>query len=184
MPATAVETIRQEAVVKTLRSAEDVISLPWADGLPNLELFITNANPAAKPRLEKDLIEAIAGGSGFMIALVFDKTHNFVVALPLPEVFDGSARTELGLDRINMPVDLADIHKAVHRTLLAQRKSPVPWIQPGVVLIEQNLGRNRRESRITVASLNTKTPYIERGQYEDWIKRTQDELNSVSSSGK
>jgi hypothetical protein len=179
---TTIETISNAALERTLAYAENVRSLPWADGLSQLEQFITAKNPTSVPREAKRIANAIAESSGFMIALVFDKTHTKAVALPLREVYGGYARTELGVDRFDRPADLTDIRTYVHAALDMQSEASAQWKKLDVVLIEQNLGRHRIALPITIASLNNQTDYPQKDQYMEWIKRTQDELNSTRST--
>jgi len=180
----AIETIRQAAQEYTSRRGEDVRSLPWADGLSQLEQSIASPNLHITSPEAKTLIEAIASDWGFMIALVFNKDHTKVVALPLPEVFDEHDRTELGANRYTHPVDLLEISKSVSGLLNLQKFNRVLWVQQDVVLLEKHLGSRRKEYPITVANLNKNIQYLKKDQYMEWIQKTQDELNGVSSSGK
>jgi hypothetical protein len=180
-----VERVRIEALVDTGNHAESIGLFHSADGLKSLELFITSENPAARPRQEEDLIEAIAGNSGFMIALVFSHDHKKVVALPLPEVLDiDDQRVQVGFDCYKLPADLLEIKREVFRSLARQSNIPTPGVRPDVVLIEQNLGRYRKGYPITVACLNTQIDYLRKDQYMIWIQVIQEELNGRPSSGK
>jgi hypothetical protein len=175
-----IEHIRHLAVETTSRISKEVQSLPWAEGLSQLERSIVAPNPFENLAVGKTLLESIAADSDFMIALVFNKNHTKVVALPLPEIHEGEApRTELGVYPFTHQINLFEISRSVSRALEWRKHNPEPWVHPDVVLIEKQLGSRRKEYPIEVANLNTQVPYHQKQIYMDWIEQAHDELEVV-----
>ena len=177
--------IQDDAVLET-RARIDGAKPPFYIALPYFEEFLLRGTKNEQQYMHaQTLIDDIAHDSGFMIACVFDKTHRRVTALPNPEIIDENGRrVPIEQGYTNIRRSIIDVKNEVYRRLERQKTHPSPYILDDVVLIEKNLGLERRSTPITVSGINTQLLLQHKRDFMGRVKEVQDELNVIRAPGK
>jgi len=176
---TAIETIRSRAIEKT-----GLPSLPWADGLSQLNKAILSKDTSLPPEAQK-LVNGVARGL-FILAFVTNETYTKfdvfpLVGLPAEVALNGRNHTAF-----NEPENLPDLQLDAKLILTKCTIDELLNSVPDVVLLSQNPQPKKKHqlierSPIIVTRMDKRPVYPQKDQYMDWIQRIKDELNGVKS---
>lgn len=182
----SVKEVRDHAILETSkeRHIRDFTTVHWNWSLTEFEDIVVGChrdpNAEFPARYAEKLLQHVEHNSGFMLAVIFNKTHDAAVVLPLPEVFTSQNRVALGTSAYSSTSKLEEIVDKVHYILDDQAVARAGRDSKDIVIIQQNLGSERDIYGLTIGSWNAevaKKHALAIG-YDDWIREVQHDLDA------
>lgn len=169
MPDIHIELIQSSAIEQILWKVDPTRSLPWHDGLSQLQKRILSSTAPYPPEAQQ-LVDTMLQNPFLTIAFVFDEKRTKVVAVPLWDVPEQVAHAA---PTFPQPAHLPDFYICARNIL----DKPEPGEAPHVVLMTQNQDLDKRgRYPIAIARMNMGPDYLQKSKYMRLIRQIQAQL--------
>lgn len=183
--------IQERAIKRTIEEIGLDTETDWGKELHQMETLILGhiANPFGEFQSDavQHLLHRIAHTGEFILTLVFNQDYSKVIALPMPEVFEGNNRVQLATSIIEARENMRDIIFVIEEKLA---NHPTPGTSNRIIVVEQNMNEfgNKHvcdKNPLLIGTWNFRVAqrHNQAKPYDSWVNEVSYELNSTRPSG-
>jgi hypothetical protein len=188
----ASKEIQQLAIKRTNEEIGVNAKIDWGRELPQMETLILGhlANPFGEFQsgAAQQLLHRIAHTGEFMLTLVFNQDYSKVVALPMPEIFEGNTRIQLATSIIKVRENMHDIIFVIEEELA---NHPTSGTSNRIIVVEQNMNEfgNKHvcdKNPLLIGTWNFRIAQLhnQAKPYDNWVNAISYELNGTGTPSK